>query len=200
MKNLYIFFVLLLLMNNGLAQDIIYKKDGSAIICKVKAITIDVIKYKRNDIRNSPIFEVKISDAYKVKFIKGNKESTEILDPVFYKNNEDTIHYSLVYVVNRSNKNISLGIDGNEEIRVKNHSRLILKFKREREKRIYTISTFTQGPKLKFVPIHGQNYAIYIQEKELTLYKDPKEVAEFIKKEFYGFSPDYDHNLYWNEK
>jgi hypothetical protein len=34
----------------------------------------------------------------------------------------------------------------------------------------------------------------------MTLYKDPKEVTDFIKNEYNGFSPDKDHDYYWEEK
>jgi len=214
MKYITLLIVLVFLTNTGHSQDMLYKKDGSAISCKVKGITIDVIKYKRTDIKNSPVFEVKKDEVYKIRFKKGKKATTDILDPVFNKQNGDTIPYSLVYIVyhsNQSNKNLQLGVDPFYNLTIKNHSRLVMKFIYEEERNIHVEKTFSDGPSIKFVTVHGQNYAICVREKDegkgnskdkfsMTLYKDPKEVTDFIKNEYNGFSPDKDHYYYWNEK
>ena len=87
MKQLLFTLSLLLFINIGQAQDFLYKKDGTTISCKIREVKVDIIRFKRTDIKHSPVFEVKKEDIYKIQYKSG---VIDILDPV-YKVKMDTI-------------------------------------------------------------------------------------------------------------
>jgi hypothetical protein len=64
----FMFFV----PNSGFTQtDIIYKKAGGEFPCRVREITIDLIRYERVDVKNGPIIEIKKQDVYKIQYKNG---------------------------------------------------------------------------------------------------------------------------------
>ena len=71
MKTLFLSIILLLQINWLTAQDIIYKKDGGLINCKISEIRVDLIKYKRVDLKESPVFEIKKEEIWKIKYKNG---------------------------------------------------------------------------------------------------------------------------------
>lgn len=64
----------ILLINTLFAQDFIYKSDGSEIEVKVIEITTDVIKYKKYDFLDGPIYNIKIENVFMIVYENGQKE------------------------------------------------------------------------------------------------------------------------------
>ena len=74
MKKIASVITLLTLAGALLAQDYIYKKDGSDIVAKVMEITPDVIKYKLFDFQDGPLYNIKISEVFMVAYENGRRE------------------------------------------------------------------------------------------------------------------------------
>ena len=60
MKRLIITFSAILFFTALSAQDFIYKNDGGEIEVKVIEITTDVVKYKKFDFQDGPLYNIKI--------------------------------------------------------------------------------------------------------------------------------------------
>jgi hypothetical protein len=196
-----------MIINACFAQDLVYKKEGAAFYCKIREITVDVIKYKRTDIKNSPIFEIKKADVYKIRY---NKGIVDIVDPEFYKKKTGDIYYSMVYIVYDSNLTsqvFPLYVNGKFVCKLKSHSRLALKLESEVEYRIKRETNVEVGPKVSLVPIFGLHYAIAIKVinehaayatdmYSMTVITIPEEVQRFIDTEYNGFTPDNAHDFH----
>lgn len=74
MKFRYFFLCLLLLATNVSAQDIITKADGSKIDAKIEEITESVIRYRRVNNPNGPLYSISISNVVSVLFENGTTE------------------------------------------------------------------------------------------------------------------------------
>ncbi len=77
MRLILIFLIALLLSVLGFSQDVLYKMDGSSITCKIRSINEDVIKYKKTDTINSPVYEIKSAEVYKIRYRNG---TVDIID------------------------------------------------------------------------------------------------------------------------
>ena len=74
MKNA-LFLLILLHSVNIFAQDVIVKKDGSTVICKVTEIGLSEIKYKKFSNLNGPVYILKTSEIMVVNYENGDKET-----------------------------------------------------------------------------------------------------------------------------
>ena len=74
MKKLIITILGALLINISIAQDIIYKSDGTEIKTKIIEITTETIKYKMFDQLDGPVRNILISDVFMVIDEDGTRE------------------------------------------------------------------------------------------------------------------------------
>ena len=74
MKKLIFSISAILFFSTLFAQDYIYKKDGNEIKAKVIEITTDVIKYKKFDFQDEPLYNIKIEDVFMVVYENGQRE------------------------------------------------------------------------------------------------------------------------------
>ena len=149
MKLILLSIFLLMIISAGQTQDFVYKKDGTSFYCKIREITVDVIKYKRTDIKSSPIFEIKKNDVYKICYKHG---AIDILDPVFYKMKTDTMKYAMVYIVynsNQSSEEFPLSVNHRSICKFKDRSRLALKILSEGEFTFAWETMYNVGPERK---------------------------------------------------
>jgi hypothetical protein len=216
-KTILLSLILLLLLHTGLAQDILFKKNGALINCKIREITVDVIKYKRTDLQNSPVFEIKKEDVYKIRYKNG---VVDVVDPKYHKNkndttgnNNDTTGYSMLYVVynpGHSSQVFPLYINERFICKLKHHSRLAFKMKHEGEIVVYRKNQNMIGPQEWIIARHGNSYAISIQvvnEQNLdpnqrflfTVIKDAELIQGFLENEYNGFKPEKDCDFHFVE-
>lgn len=66
--------------------------DGNLITCKIRSTNEDVIKYKRTDTINSPVYEIKTAEVYKILYRNG---TVDIIDHTV-KKRKDTIGGSIL--------------------------------------------------------------------------------------------------------
>lgn len=72
---------------SAMAQDVITKKDGTDVKVKVREISDDAIRYHRWDNLEGPIYVIKKSDIYMIRFENG---SVEIMDSTPVSDGEDS--------------------------------------------------------------------------------------------------------------
>ncbi len=75
------------------AQDFIYKNDGGEIEVKVIEITPDVIKYKKYEFLDGPLYNIKIDDIFMIVYENGHREVYK------KKENSTTVEPAVVPVV-----------------------------------------------------------------------------------------------------
>lgn len=80
MKKLVLLFLSFVCAGISMAQDIIVKKDGSAIIAKVLKISETEIEYKNFDNQDGPIRSVSISNVMSINYQNGEKEMFNAAD------------------------------------------------------------------------------------------------------------------------
>ncbi|MCX6307251.1 MAG: hypothetical protein NT040_19985 [Bacteroidetes bacterium] len=210
MKNTIIFIFLMFYICSLQSQDVLFKKNGAAIVCKVLEINVDVIKYKKIDLKKSPLYEVEKDKIYKVKYKNG---VVDVFDPVYNRQRFDTVPFSMIYVVFNSTHRFDvfpLYVNKKFIYTLKDHSRLLLKTTLEDFLTIYRFVN-TSGPQTKLFAVHGQKYAINIQVKDekasnptdrfsMTLYEDAEDVNKFIKNEYNSFTPGKEYDFQIVEK
>ena len=74
MKKISLFLIFSFFLCSLAAQDIIYKMDDSKIAAKVLEITPDVIKYKKHDFLDGPIYNLPIAELHKIVYENGKTE------------------------------------------------------------------------------------------------------------------------------
>lgn len=77
MKKVF-FIMMLLLATNVSAQDVIVKKDGSSILSKVIEVHEDVVKYKKHENLNGPIYSISKSEVLCINYQNGSKETFSV--------------------------------------------------------------------------------------------------------------------------
>jgi len=202
---------------SGFSQtDVIFKKTGTQIQCKVKEITVDLIKYVRADVKKGPIIEIRKQEVYKIRYKNG---AVEIIDPEYIKikkadttkSKNDTVNYSLIYIVYNSGQSTQvfpLLINGQYICRMSNHSRLVYKMAYEGVVNVCRQMKNKIGPCRQFEIIHGNNYGIEItpisevaldpnDRFKMIVFDDPRSANDFIQTEYYSFKPfkGYDYNF-----
>lgn len=192
-------------------NDVIYKKDGGYIACKVKEITLDVIKYERIDVVRGPTIEIRKTEAYKIKYKSG---SIEILDRDFKPQKTDTSGYSIIYVTynsGQSNQKFPIIINGINLCTMHNHSRLIYKMFTEGE---ISVCRYANGRKQLCGSLeieHGKKYALRIEllneqaidpnkKFSLTFLSDQSSVIEFFNEEYRQMKPYKEDDYHFTER
>ena len=74
MKKVLLTFSLLLVTCILLAQDFIYRNNGKEIQAKVIEITIDLIKFRKFDFLDGPIYNISKSDVFMIVYENGQRE------------------------------------------------------------------------------------------------------------------------------
>lgn len=75
MKKTFLILVnLLFILNVVFSQDIMTKKNGEEIQCKVIEVTPDLVKYKKFNNLDGPIYSIPIKDIFMLKYENGGKD------------------------------------------------------------------------------------------------------------------------------
>jgi hypothetical protein len=205
-------------------SDIIYRKNGSIIRCKIREIKVNVITYKRTDVKRSPIYEINKDQTYKIRLKDG---IVEIIDSSFYNSMRtnklytdttlvinDTMNYAIIYIVfnsGYSDQSFPLYINGTFVYKLSNHSRLEYKIYSQGETEVCREVKNHVGPTIKFHVQHGRTYgiSIYIKNEQkldpnnrflLRLYEEQESFNEFFENEYKNFKPFKDLDLKKEEK
>ena len=217
---IFLTWMFFLVPHAGFSQsDIIYKKSGGVIPCRVREIKVDVIKYVRVDIKRGPIIEIRKDEVYKIRYRNG---TIDVLDLEFVmaqkadtiKGNKDTTGYSTLYVVYNSGQSsqvFPLVINGQYVCRMSNHSRLVFKMHYKGEVQICRQMKSKMAPCRQFVVQPGQIYGVSISvENEtaidpnfrfsMTVFDDTLSVKDFIQSEYYSFKPFKENDYNYVEK
>lgn len=96
-----IIFLFIAFCGFAYAQDIITKKDGNEIEAKILEVTPSEIKYKKFNNQEGPIYTLKISEIFMIKYQNGDKD-------VFSKNNiSEGIVEGMLYREYKNNYNVN---------------------------------------------------------------------------------------------
>ena len=87
MKQLLVFLFLLCTMSVS-AQDVIVKKDGSTVVCRVVEVTATEITYKKWTDLNGSIFVMDKSLVSGINYESGKKETFGVVDNLYEPNNQ----------------------------------------------------------------------------------------------------------------
>ncbi len=102
MKKFIISLSFVAFINTISAQDLIIKKDGSEIETKVIEVGIDIIKYKKFDNQDGPVYSLEKEDVFMIRYGNGSKDvfNNEHKEPK--DESSDTIQISRegLYLVN----------------------------------------------------------------------------------------------------
>jgi hypothetical protein len=201
-------FILVSLLNVHicLSQDMIFFKDGSAKVVKIKNVGVDTVKYKIYELVNSPLYEIQKRDILSILYKEGNREFfTRITDSVktikYNPSNSSIIYILYDYKMDESNK-FPLYFNGKHLCTLKNHSRL--KYTMHSGGRLQIerkgIHTYKEGPVIYLSVEPGKSYGINIllmypqaldpnKKFKYDVIVDSTELNQFIKTQFYGFKP-----------
>jgi hypothetical protein len=195
-----------LVVNTCLSQDMIFFKDGSTKVVKIKNVGEDTIKYKIYEVVNSPLYKVQKSDILSIFYKEGYREFfTQKIDSaktVKYNPSNSSIIYILYdYKMDEGNY-FPLYFNGKYVCTLKNHSRL--KYTMRSAGRLQVerkgIHTYMEGPLIYLSVEPGKLYGINIlpmypqaldpnKKFKYDVIIDSIELNQFIKTKFYGFKP-----------
>ena len=106
-----IIFILISILNlhTCLSQDMIFFKDGSTKVVKVKNVGATTINYKIYEVINSPLYEVQKSDVLSILYKYGfreffNNKSDSVKTTQYDSSNSSTIYILYDYKMDKSNK------------------------------------------------------------------------------------------------
>ena len=118
MRKIFIVFVLVLVCSvKGNSQDIIIKNDKTELKAKVLELTEDVVKYKKFEMLDGPIYSINKADVFMIMYSNGTKEYVESKLPqkasstsaatTVYSDSKDpnVMHKSGVYIYDPSDVN-----------------------------------------------------------------------------------------------
>lgn len=78
MQKIFILLACVLLSSLSLkAQDIITKKDGTAIDAKIIAVSDDIVDYKRSNYLDGPVFSISVLDIDRITYANGDVQKFE---------------------------------------------------------------------------------------------------------------------------
>lgn len=77
MKRLIKLSLALLISFTSIAQDVIFKKDKSEIKSKIIEITDDLIKYKKWELQDGPLYNIRKSEVFMIIYANGQREIME---------------------------------------------------------------------------------------------------------------------------
>lgn len=90
MKKLLLFLLLIVSAGSIQAQDVIVKKDGSTIICRVVEVTSSEIVYKKWTDLNGSNYVMNRADASAINYENGKKENLGEMTNLYAPNNQNT--------------------------------------------------------------------------------------------------------------
>jgi len=202
-----ILLTIFLLPLYGLSQDYIFLKDSTIQKGKILEVNVDKIKYRKIEIQNGPLYEIKKAEVLKIQYSNGyvdyldNVVNAEYDSPIV---KSDSINYSMIYIVFNDGFDQSqifpIYFNDHYIYRLKNHMRLaykiesegILKVERKWKKKI--------GPSLEIIVEHGKQFGITIEEPypqgldpnkrfSISSVSDSVDFRKFMQDVFYGFKP-----------
>lgn len=181
-------------------NDVIFTKKGKQITCRVKEITLDVIKYERVDVIKGPLIEISKNDCYKVIFKHG---AVEVIDPDFIRPQVDTSACTSLYITYNSGQSTQVFpvvINGKYICKLNNHSRMIYKSCGNSDLIICRSPSHGKTICRNIEVLPGNTYAIRIEVKNeqaidpsdrfsMTLLQDSYSVTKFIVNEYDKMKP-----------
>jgi hypothetical protein len=189
-----------------LSQDMIFFKDGSVKVVKIKNVGENSVKYKIYEEANSPLYEVQKSDILSIFYKEGNREfftqKTDSVKTIKY----DPSNASIIYVLYNYNMDESekfpLSFNGNYVCTLTNHSRPKYTMRSGGRLQIERKGPHTnkQGPIIYLSVEPGKSYGVNIlplypqaldpnKKFKYDVIIDSTELNQFIKSQFYGFKP-----------
>ena len=103
MRTIILIFFTTLITSNIFAQDIITKKTGEDIECKVTEIDLDVVKYKKSSNPDGPNYSILKKDIFRIKYANGEIE--------VFKTEESSRKVTKGNVVNENYKKLEPFVD-----------------------------------------------------------------------------------------
>lgn len=185
MPKYLLFFLLIVIANVCISQDIITTMDKKVIQCKVLEVGIDKVRYKNTNIKKSPVFEILKSDIRSIRYSNGyiekyNTSPTDTLNQGSTGNvpaksitrnpNEpiDTTKFAMIYFVFNSGSSddylFPLYLNGRDICILKNFMRLQYKIFSEGQLIIERKSkSYGKEPQVILNVEHGSVYGINIK-------------------------------------
>lgn len=141
MKNLKLFFILLLFTKSVLSQDQLYKKDNTKLVVKIVEVGPEIIKYKPLDNLNGPVYLIAKKDVSLIIYEDGKHEV--ITSENLNTNSQNPI--ASIFIKNKKNKLDSLFLSKYKNSISINflcfaNSELAFIYQRENIKKNYSIS------------------------------------------------------------
>jgi hypothetical protein len=183
-------------------------KDKTVQMGKVLEVDVDKIKYKKTELPNGPTYEILKKDVLKIQYWNGYTEIYDSLLATVEKTKKavnDTCDYSKIFVVFDAFGDYSfpLYFNGKYIWTLKPSSRLEYKFFSEGfllVERMPNKNKRQKQPSVSLDIIHGQFYGIRItipypqsvdptKKFKVELISDSTDFAQFLKNEYYGFTP-----------
>ena len=215
MKKWMFFLTVFLMAAVCYSQDMLFYKDGSVKIVKVKIIEDNSIKYKVYEEMNSPMYEVQKSDLWSMIDKYGDHEvfssNPDTVKTIPYDSSISSTIYILYNYKNDESVKFPLYFNGKYICTLKNHSRLkytmhsggLLKIQRRGV-------NSKDGPTISLSVEPGKSYGINIllmypqaidpeNKFKYDVIVDSTELNQFTRNKFYGFKPFKADNYVFEE-
>jgi hypothetical protein len=187
------------------SQDFIYLKDKSIQKAKVLEVSVDKVKFKKFEILTGPTYEILKSDIIKIRYSNGyidiidKSYLPDSLENKSIKRRNDTVSYSMIYIVNTEDQGAKLKfpvyLNGRHVFTIRNHGRAIVKLFTEGQIILDRKPKDGSSPRLNLTIEHGEfigvsidqiNSINMIQNKRFSLkmVNDSTDFKKFIQLEF----------------
>jgi hypothetical protein len=184
----------------------IFFKDGSVKVVKVKYLGVNSIKYKIYEEFNSPLYETSKSDILSIMDIDGNNvfisRVSDSIKTIKYDSSNSSTLYILYNYKNDNGTKFPLYINDAYICALQNHSRLkyILHSRGRLQIQRKSTHSYKDGPTINLVVEPGKSYGINIllmypqaldpnKKFKYDIVVDSNELFQFLKNQFYGFKP-----------
>lgn len=107
MKNLFFALVLILVSITAFSQDVITKKSGGVITCKVIEVAQESIKYKSLNFLDGPTYNLPLQDVAEIKYSNGTVEKYDYKQSLPIAAPNQTKYDSLMKI-SRANKTVGI--------------------------------------------------------------------------------------------
>lgn len=118
---LFIVTILTLSFSLSFSQDIIIKKNGDEISAKVTELTDDLIKYKRFENIEGPVYSIQKSEVFMIRYSNGSKETFNVEN-----RKESTIPSGTEIKIKSVEKVVSRNVKDGDEIKFETHENVIV--------------------------------------------------------------------------
>lgn len=199
-------FISVLNLHPCLSQDMIFFKDGSVKVVKIKSVGDSVISYKIFEVVNSPLYEIQKSDVLSIVHKYGEKEvynskSDSVKTSKYDVSNSSTIYILYDFRMDEGNK-FPLYFNDTYIYTLNNHSRLKYTMHSGGQLQIRRKGTndYFKGPVISLSVEPGKSYGVNLMSMypqaldpnkkfKYDVIVDSTELNQFIKTQFYGFKP-----------